>query len=221
MACGALNVPGLFISSGDPGTVSDTLNTDPWVQGQLGQWAWVYPQASYWSTFNLAGRPMAIQYVKRSATDATTISAGALAFVKDFDDFVVTADASDGVATASNVYNCVGVFLGTGPAVGKYGFIGIGGICPVLLKTSPTVTITPAYATGNYVVVPQASGDLSGDAIGATQINQTTGTPAETTNADYFRKVVAKIISVKNTPSGIGANVVKGLLFPFSGVGGF
>lgn len=218
MATGALNVKSLFISvGGDPGSVNDA-STAPWVTGQLGQWAWVYPTASYWSTFNLAGRPMAIQYVKRSATDASTIQAGSLAFVKDFDDFVVTSDASDSVSTANNVYNCVGTFLGAYPAAGNYGFIAIGGIAPVHIKATPTVT---PNALGNLVAVPVASADLSADAIGATQINATTGTPSETTKADYFRQVVAKIVSAKNTPSGIGTDVVKGVLFPYSGVGGF
>lgn len=217
MATGRLQNQGIIISAGGPENVNDA-STAPWVTGQLGKWAWVYPQSSYWSTFNLAQRPIAVQYVKRSATDAATLAVGALAFVKDFDDFVVTSDSSDSVSDANNIYNCVGVFLNASLTAGNYGFIAIGGIAPVLIKATPTVT---PNALGNLVAVPLTTADLSADAIGATQLNATTGTPSETTAADKLRQIVAKIISAKNTPSGIGTNVVKGILFPYGGVGGF
>lgn len=215
-ATGNLYVPRLEVSTGDVATVNDTT-TALHVPYQLGQWSWVYPTSSYFNTFNLASRPIAVQFVQRSATDASTIAVGALAFIKDPDDFVVTSDSSDSLSDANNIYNCVGVFLGASPAAGNYGFIAIGGVAPVLLKSSPTVA---ADATGALVVVPETTVDLAGDCIGVTQFNATTGTPSETTNADKLRQVVAKVLSAKNTPSGIGTHVVKGLLFPFGGVGG-
>jgi hypothetical protein len=209
MATGNLFVPRLDITTGDPATVNDTSSQLHYT-GQLGQWGFVYPTTSYWSTFALGGRPLAIQYVKRSATDAATLEVGALAFVKDYDDFVVTTDASDSLSTANNIYNCVGVFVGALPAPGNHGFIAIGGVAPLLLKGSPTVA---ADATGALVAVPEASTDLAADSVGATQIG---------TTPDIIRRVVAKILSAKNTPTGIGTNVVKGELFPYKGgLGGF
>lgn len=215
-APGRLFVPRLEISTGDVATVNDTTS-QLFVPGQLGQWSWIYPTSSYFSTFNLSNRPIAVQYVQMSATNAVTPAIGAAAFVKDYDDFIVTPDASDSLSTANNIYNCVGVFLGTSLAAGNYGFIAIGGIVPILLKGSPTVA---ADATGSLVAVPEASTDSTFDCIGATQLNATTGTPSETTAADKLRHIVAKVLSAKNTPTGIGTDVVKGLLFPYGGVGG-
>ena len=209
MATGNLFVPRLDITTGDPATVNDTSSQLHYT-GQLGQWGFVYPTTSYWSTFGLGGRPLAIQYVQRSATDATTLAVGALAFIKDYDDFVVTADSSDSLSDANNIYNCVGVFLGSTLAAGNRGFIAIGGVAPILLKGSPTVA---AAATGAQVAIPESTVDLAADSVGATEIAAT---------PDIFRRVVAKILSAKNTPTGIGANVVKGELFPYKGgLGGF
>ena len=219
-ATAATYVPTLQRSNADPGLVSDTisgLNAVPYATGQLGKWTWVYPTTSYWNTFSLGSKPIAIQYVTRSATDASTIALGTAAFIKDYDDCVVTGDSSDSLSDANNIYNCVGVWLGASPAVGKGGFIAIGGVAAVKLKGSPTVA---ADATGALVAVPETTVDLLFDCIGVTQFNATTGTPSETTNADKIRQVVAKVLSVKNTPTGIGTDVVKGLLFPYGGVGG-
>lgn len=209
MATGNLYVPRLDITTGDPATVNDT-SAQLHYTAQLGQWSFVYPTTSYWNTFVLGDRPLAIQYVKRSATDAATLAVGALAFIKDYDNFVVTTDSSDSLSDANNIYNCVGVFVGALPAPGNAGFIAIGGVAPILLKGSPTVA---ADATGALVAVPETTVDLAADCVGATQIG---------TTPDIIRRVVAKVLSAKNTPTGIGTNVVKGELFPYKGgLGGF
>lgn len=205
---GARYNPSLFISAAGPESVNDAGSTSPWAIGQLGQWTYSFPLTSYWTTFALGSRPLKIMYVQRSSTDDTTLAVGAAAFVKDEANFIFTAKASDSLSTANNIYNCKGVFLGSTLAAGNYGFIAIGGIAPLLLKGSPTVA---ADATGALMAVPEASTNTTFDCISS-------ATFAAAADADKIRRVVGRVLSVKNTPSGIGTDVVKAELFPYGGV---
>ncbi len=185
---GSQLIGSLFLTTGDPGTTSDTT---PFAPGQLGKVSEAYPQSTYWTTFALGGQPMYLQYVLRSATDATTISVGAVAYWKDYDDYVVTSKASDSY-DAVGVNHIAGVFLGTSPAVGKYGAIGVAGILPFLLQASPT---SAADTTGKPVIALSA-GDNTFDC---------------TTSWGGAPRPVAVALAAKNVPTGIGTDVIKGL----------
>lgn len=185
---GSQLIPSLFIATGDPGTVSETTPTMP---GQLGKVAEAYPQATYWTTFAFAKQPIYLQYILRSSTDVTTIAVGAVAYWKDYDDYVVTSDASDAY-DAVGVNHVAGVFLGASPAAGKYGLIGVAGILPFLLQSSPT---SAADTTGKPIIA-LSGGDNTFDC---------------TTSWGGAPRPCAVALAAKNTPTGIGTDVVKGL----------
>lgn len=200
MSFGGLQIPSLFLSTGDPATVNDTTTTGGgslFIPEQVGKIATVYPKSSYWNTFSLGNLPLTVQYIKRSATDATTIAVGSVAYWKDYDDFVVTSDASDAYDTVGTNH-WAGFFLGTVPAAGNYGCIAVAGIAPILVPSSPTGT---ADTTGRPIVTD--GGDNDCDILVAWS-SATLGTG------------VAKCLSAKDTPSGIGTNVVKGLILSTS-----
>lgn len=122
---------GQFIATGDPATVDEAT---PFVLGQLGHVTALvktdYPKL-----------PRLFQFVQRTSDDGLTIAAGKTAKWVDYDDFKVTMDSSesfDGVG----VNHVAGIFLGTKPTAGSYGYIQVGGIADVFIKETPTTTPT-------------------------------------------------------------------------------
>jgi hypothetical protein len=120
MAGGTPNVKHLWIQDpsglGDPAVVNESTPEYPGSVGKVG------------NLKEAAGlRTKVLQYVKRVATD-TTIAAveGNLAYWKDQDDFVVCADQTLAIG-GSTVPLPAGVFLGTLPAAGNYGYIQVAG----------------------------------------------------------------------------------------------
>lgn len=185
------DLPALNVVTGDPGSVSETTPVAP---GQLGRVGSLYPNSTYWATtFSLGSVPIMGRYILRSSTDATTISTGSMAYWKDYDDFVVTSDASDAY-DGVGLNHVAGVFLGASPAAGKYGFIGVGGVLPFLLKGSPT---SAADTTGKPIIAESAA-DNTFDC---------------TTSWGGNPRPVGVALAAKNTPTGIGTDVVKGLGF--------
>lgn len=136
---------GQFVSTGDPATVDES---SPFVLGQLGHVMAVvktdYPKL-----------PRLFQFVQRAAADATTLAAGKVAYWVDYDDFQVTMDASASF-DGSGVNHVAGVFLGTKPTKGQYGYIQVGGIADVFIKETPT---TVATTGGKPVIATTTDGE--------------------------------------------------------------
>lgn len=133
---------GLWIQNGNPFTVNETT---PFVSGQLGLVS-SFPNTG--SENGVAtGTPIHVQYVKRYATDTVASIAGGLAFWQDMDNFVVTGEPASAVGGTTAPIPA-GVFGGTLPGAGNYGFIQVGeGVGPVRLVDS-----TSAGTVGNLLV---------------------------------------------------------------------
>jgi hypothetical protein len=176
-----------FVQTGDPTTSHEAT---PFIGGQLGMVCAMKNS----TLFSPGQAPRVYQYIKRSSSDAATIAtAGSIAYWKDYDNFVVTSDASDSYdGTGSN--HVAGVFPGILVAAGEYGFIQVGGVGPVLLQGSPTA----AASTAGLPIV-SAGADLTSNCL-ADWNDQT---------VDVF----AKAITAKNAGS-IGTDVCEALLFP-------
>src|SRR5688572_20562869 len=86
----------LWVSTGDPTTVNETT---PFAPGQLG----LVVNTKNSTLFSPGVSPRVYQFVKRSATDAVTPAVGQIAYWKDPDNFVVTTDVSDSLASDAGV----------------------------------------------------------------------------------------------------------------------
>ena len=130
---------GLWIQGGS-GALANVDETTPFVPGQLGR---------VMSVRSTDGKvPRFYQYVVRYATETNaTPSAGLVAYWQDLDDFVITADSATAIGGTTNPI-VAGVFLGTAPSAGKYGFIQVGGIA--------TAAVTGTANAGD-LLVPSAS----------------------------------------------------------------
>lgn len=126
MAGGFPNVKHLWIQDnsgiGDPASVSESTPEYPGSVGKVGQ---IKESAGL--------RSKVLQYVKRVSTDTTVAAAvGALAYWQDQDDFVVCADQTLAIGGSTSPLPA-GVFLGTNPQAGSYGYIQVAGTSPLLL----------------------------------------------------------------------------------------
>ena len=130
---GHIREEGLWIPTGDPGTVSEAT---PFAAGQLGKV----------SSFPNSNTSKQIQYVKRYATDTVACQLGGLAFWQDPSNFVVTSEPASAIGDTTAPLPA-GVFLGTDPAAGEYGFIQVAGEATVRLADS-----TSAATAGNILV---------------------------------------------------------------------
>lgn len=135
------------------------------------------------------------QLIKRDASDGVTSVVGAVAYwmarTTAGNQFVVTADMSDG----GGLGHVAGVFLSANPADGKYGWIQVFGLGPVLLLGSPTVA---ASTTGLPI------------------IGTTTDTQADTVST-VTAAILGFCLSAKNASIGggaIGTDVVLAHLCP-------
>lgn len=131
---GNIREEGLFIG----GILSNPFNVNestPFAAGQLGKIS-SFPNAG--AENGVTAGPIAIQYVKRYATDTVAVIAGALAFWQDTDNFVVTSEHA--VALGGSTEPLVaGVFAATTLAAGNYGFIQVGGVAPMLFQDSTSI----------------------------------------------------------------------------------
>ena len=120
MAGGSNLVKHLWVQGGVNG-VADVNETTPEYPGQLGKVATVNPRSTG------GEKPGVIQYVLRDSDDTTVAAAAfAVAYWSDVNDFKVCADQSV-AAGGSTAPEAAGLFLGTLPAAGKYGFIQVAG----------------------------------------------------------------------------------------------
>jgi hypothetical protein len=186
-----IDLPQSWVQSGDPTTVNDA---SPHAKGQLGGVVRV-KNSTLFSPGN-ANRPY--MYVQRSATDTVTPAVGQIAYWKDLDTFVVTTDVSDSISGTLGVV--AGFFPSASLVAGNYGFIQVGGVGPVLLKTSPTATA----AAGSVIFVEATPADATCDAA------DNFADAAAVANAGL---IVAQALSAKNAGS-IGTHVVEALIFP-------
>lgn len=125
---------GLWIQGGS-GLMANVSEDTPFIPGQVGK---------VLSAKTTDGKtPRFYQYVKRYTTETLGALANAPAFWQDVDDFVVTADTGTAIGAATNPV-VAGVWLGTSPAAGKYGFIQVGGIA--------TLAVTDTVQAGDNVV---------------------------------------------------------------------
>jgi hypothetical protein len=142
MAGGSLNVKHLWIQGGTNGA-ADVSETTPEYPGQVGKIGTIKPSA---------GKvPRVLQFVQRVSTDTTVAAANyAVAYWQDIDDFVVCADQTLAMGGSTSPIPA-GVFLGTNPAAGKYGFIQVAGHYPLDLNLSTTADLAvggPLYLAG-------------------------------------------------------------------------
>lgn len=110
---------GLWIQGGQ-GALANVDESTPFVAGQLGK---------VLSVRDADGKDTAFyQYVKRYATQAnvTTCTTACPVYWQDLDDFVVSAESTDAIGDVTNPL-VAGVWLGTAPSAGQYGFIQVGG----------------------------------------------------------------------------------------------
>lgn len=145
---GALRMEGQWIPTGNPFTVSES---DPFAKGQLGKETSFHNDGAENGVTTVA--PIDIQSVKRYATDTVTVAAGSVAFWQDTDNFVVTAEPANAVG-GTTAPLLAGVFGGSKPSAGSYGFIQIGGIGPVRMADSTsasTVGVPLVWSTAAQV----------------------------------------------------------------------
>ena len=132
MAGGDLNVKHLWIQGGggDPALVNETAPEYPGQVGKLGSIKAAADEV-----------PRVLQFVKRKATDTTVAAANyQVAYWSDQDVFEVVADQTLAVG-GSTAPIPAGVWLGTYPAAGNYGFIQVGGSWPLRLNSGTTADL--------------------------------------------------------------------------------
>lgn len=177
MAGGTPNVKHLWIQDpsglGNPAVVSESTPEYPGSVGKVG------------NLKESAGvRTKVLQYVKRVSTD-TTVAAqvGAIAYWQDQDDFVVCADQTLAIG-GSTAPIAAGVFLGTLPSAGSYGYIQVSGSGPLVLDGAQTEDVV----IGDRLFMKAADAD-------GLVTHAVIGTDAAT--------IAAEILVTKNLPVGI------------------
>jgi hypothetical protein len=139
---------GLWVQGG-VGALSGVSEDTPFVPGQVGR---------VMSVRSTDGKvPRFYQYVQRYATETSPAKAGGTAFWQDIDDFVVTPDSARSIGGTTSP-TIAGVFLGTSPAAGKYGFIQVAGIASAAI-TGTNLAGTPVVASGTVGNLTAAATD--------------------------------------------------------------
>lgn len=140
---------GLWVQGGE-GALANVSEDTPFVPGQVGR-----VMSSRKSDSKV---PRFYQYVQRYTTETSPAKAGGTAFWLDLDDFVVTPDSARAIGGTTQPL-VAGVFLGTSPAAGKYGFVQVDGIA--------SVAITGTNLIGVPLVVSGTVGNATGIATDA------------------------------------------------------
>lgn len=146
MTARSSNFIGQFVQTGDPSTVSETT---PYAPGQLGK---ELPD-TFLSSATVGGAAVdagkgtrIVKYVQCDSTAPLAPFLGAVAWWSDRDNFKVTT-------SATNRGQVAGVFMGPNPALGAYGYIGVGG--PFIVKFIDAVTSAPT--TAGLLVIPSST----------------------------------------------------------------
>ena len=157
---GPIQEEGLWIQTGNPFTVTEST---PFAPGQLGKES-SFPNLSAENGVATAPCPINVQYVKRYATDTVASAAGSLAFWQDADNFVVTGEPASAIGGTTAPVPA-GVFGGTLPSAGSYGFIQVAGVGPVRLADSTSA------GTVGWVLVWNTAGQVR-HVVQGTQVTQ-------------------------------------------------
>lgn len=131
---------GLWVQGG-LGALASVDEATPFVPGQLGRVMTVR------TTDGKA--PRFYQYVQRYTTEANSAAAGSVAYWQDLDDFIVTADITDALGTTTSPV-VAGVFLGTAPSAGQYGFIQVAGLATVAVTDTVEIGVGVVPDTGTF-----------------------------------------------------------------------
>jgi hypothetical protein len=119
---GNLREEGLFIPTGNP---FQSNESSPFAPGQNGK---VSAFANGGAENGVSGEVgIMIQAVRRYATDTVAAQSGGLAFWQDTDNFVVTSQPANAIG-GTTAPLAAGIFGGTFPNAGNYGFIQVGGV---------------------------------------------------------------------------------------------
>lgn len=147
---GSLSQFGAFIATGNPFTVSEGT---PFAQGQLGK---VTPIGGNTTGVDPGLAPKVVQFIKRYASDTTTMVAGDAAYWQDMDNFVVTGEIANAVGgtTAGLV---AGVFGSASPSAASYGFVQVAGVAPGRFADS---TSAAAAKVGSRLVFVNAANEF-------------------------------------------------------------
>lgn len=154
MSGGNLDVKHLWIAApGAPGSVSEATAEYP---GQLGKVGTVKASAG--------DLPVKLQFIKRKSTD-TTVAAALynVAYWSDLDNFEVVADQTLALG-GSTAPIPAGIFLGTSPAAGSFGFIQVAGsayLDQAGADATDIVVGNPLYEAGG-----NADGKVTGVTVG-------------------------------------------------------
>lgn len=184
---GQLFFNGAYVGS-DPTTLNEST---PFLPGQLGR---VFAHNNT-ILFDPGTGARIYQFIQRSATDDQTLpAAGAVAYWKSYDNFVVTTKASDAY-DATAFQHVAGVFPSATLTAGNYGCIQVGGVGPALLAAAPT---SAADTTGKPLV-----------AVTGTNLRVDCLASAATVRA----ATLGRAITAKNAGS-IGTDVVECVLDP-------
>jgi hypothetical protein len=161
---------GLWVQGG-VGALANVSEDTPFVPGQVGR---------VMSVRSTDGKvPRFYQYVARYATETRTAPvAGTAAFWQDVDDFVVTADSATALGGTTNPM-IAGVWLGTSPAAGKYGFIQVAGLASVAV-TGTVIPLTPVVLSGTLGIFAGIATDASRLTMPAATLLVTTQTATGT-----------------------------------------
>jgi len=160
MTARSSNFIGQFVQTGDPSTVSEAT---PYAVGQLGK---ELPD-TFTSAAVVGGAAVdpgkgtrIVKYVQHDSTSPAQPYIGAVAWWSDRDNFKVTV-------AATNRGQVAGVFMGPSPALGAYGYIGVGGQFIVKFVDAPVAAPTAA----GLLVIPsstQAKADCLASGTAAT-----------------------------------------------------
>lgn len=157
MAGGTPNVKHLWIQDpsgiGDPAVVSESTPEYPGSVGKVG------------NLKESAGlRTKVLQYVKRVSTDTTVAAAaGAIAYWQDDNDFVVCADQTLALG-GSTAPIPAGVFLGTLPSAGSYGYIQVAGTADLICDGVQTADVVAGQNL--FVAGADADGKVTHPTVG-------------------------------------------------------
>lgn len=174
MAGGFPNVKHLWIQDpsgiGDPASVSEVTPEYPGSVGKVGQ-----------IRESAGKRSKVLQYVKREATDTGTAAAGSVAYWADDDDFVVVLDQTRAKG-GSTAPVAAGVFVGSNPQIGSYGYIQVAGTANLKLGNDVATDVV----AGEQLYVAGA------DADGKVQ-KPTAGTDAATIAAELLVRRASRV----------------------------
>lgn len=179
---------GLWIQGGE-GALANVSEDTPFVPGQVGR-----VMSSRKSDSKV---PRFYQYIQRYTTETAAAAAGQPAYWVDLDDFVVSPDSARSLG-GTTTPTVAGVWLGTSPAAGKFGFIQVDGIA--------TVAVTDTVVAGERLVAngtnfkALAAAVITSQAVSVPLAQETVGFVAQTTSIETALNsdCTAKLFCLRN-----------------------